>query len=164
MLRGANEQLEPGSANAGQLFGAHAQWLRRVLRSWLGTVEIDDVVQETFHRLLKYPLAKPVRAPRALLLKIAVNVAAADYKRAARRRSVETESQSIAVPLSDEAESAALKQLVLSLPETYRDTFLMSRFLGLTHHEIAQRQGISVKTVEWRVSKAMALCRRRLEG
>jgi RNA polymerase sigma-70 factor (ECF subfamily) len=51
-----------------------------------------------------------------------------------------------------------VKELILSIPEAYRDVFVLSRFQGLTYEEIATRCGLSVKSVEWRLGKAIAHC------
>ena len=47
-----------------------------------------------------------------------------------------------------QTESVLLGELIASLPLTCRDTFLLSRFAGLSYEDIARRQGISVKAVE----------------
>ena len=47
---------------------------------------------------------------------------------------------------------------LLALPEAERQVLLMSRFEGMPHAAIARALGISVKTVEWRMSRALARC------
>jgi RNA polymerase sigma-70 factor (ECF subfamily) len=56
-----------------------------------------------------------------------------------------------------------LKQIVLSMPPLYRDIFVLSRFGGMSYPEIAAARGLSVKTVEWRMSKALEHCVARLD-
>ena len=48
------------------------------------------------------------------------------------------------------------------LPEQCRTIFQMSRFEDLKYREIAERLGISVKTVETQMSKALRILRTRL--
>mgnify|MGYP003779502545 CR=1 FL=1 len=50
----------------------------------------------------------------------------------------------------------------MAMPPLYRDTFMLNRLEGYTYVEIAERLGISVKTVEYRMSRALALCRKAL--
>jgi RNA polymerase sigma-70 factor (ECF subfamily) len=57
---------------------------------------------------------------------------------------------------------AAMRQAVADLPEEVRETFLMSRVDGLTYAEIASALGLSVKTVEARMGRALRLVRERL--
>jgi RNA polymerase sigma-70 factor (ECF subfamily) len=49
------------------------------------------------------------------------------------------------------------------MPPLYRDIFVLNRFGGMTYPEIARARGISVKTVEWRMSKALEHCASRLD-
>lgn len=49
------------------------------------------------------------------------------------------------------------------LPDTYRDTFKLSRFGELTNVEVAQKLGVSVKTVEYRISQALKILRVKLK-
>ena len=57
-----------------------------------------------------------------------------------------------------------LEQIIVDLPQNLRDVFLLSRFRRMTNHDIAEHLGISVKTVEWRMSKAMEHCMTKLRG
>ncbi|CAL1517682.1 RNA polymerase sigma-70 factor [Chitinophaga sp. MM2321] len=49
---------------------------------------------------------------------------------------------------------------VSSLPEKTQQIFLLNREHGLTYQEIAQQLGVSVKTVEYHISKALRILSR----
>lgn len=49
------------------------------------------------------------------------------------------------------------------LPETYRQTFEMSRKDGMTHKEIAAKLGVSHQTINYRLGKALEILRRELK-
>jgi len=55
-----------------------------------------------------------------------------------------------------------LISLVKSMPERRRMIFEMSRLEGLRYHDIAEKLGISLKTVEIQMSKALEFMRERL--
>ena len=67
---------------------------------------------------------------------------------------------------TDHLEEQELEQRIYdalqSLPEKCREVFTMSRFDGLKYKEIAEKLGISVKTVETQMSKALKILREKL--
>lgn len=56
-----------------------------------------------------------------------------------------------------------VNQAMSRLPEKTRRIFLMSRMGDLSHKEIAERTGLSVKTVEFHITKAIKLLRNYLK-
>jgi RNA polymerase sigma-70 factor (ECF subfamily) len=58
--------------------------------------------------------------------------------------------------------SLQIKKTLENMPEKMRDVFIMNRDLELTYPQIAANQGVSVKTVEYRISKALAILRKNL--
>lgn len=56
-----------------------------------------------------------------------------------------------------------IQKAIENLPETYRETFAMSRFGEKTNVQIAEKLGISVKTVEYRISQALKILRLKLK-
>lgn len=56
-----------------------------------------------------------------------------------------------------------IDQTISTLPDDLRETFLLSRFEELPYKEIAEKQLISIKTVEARITKALRILRRELK-
>ena len=62
---------------------------------------------------------------------------------------------------TQELESRIIEALG-SLPTRCKEIFMLSRFEGISYAEIAERLGISVKTVETQMSKALRILRGKL--
>lgn len=52
-----------------------------------------------------------------------------------------------------------IEEVISKLPAEVIETFKLSRFEDLTYREIADKQGISIKTVEARISKGLRILR-----
>jgi RNA polymerase sigma-70 factor, ECF subfamily len=57
-----------------------------------------------------------------------------------------------------------INNAINKLPTVCREVFLMNRFEGLKPAEIAERKGISVRTVETHIGKALKILRGELSG
>lgn len=136
------------------LYRTHSGWLRRRILSRFGDVMADDIVQETYIRIAPYQAQGVIRQPKALLLKIAVSLIAEEGRRMQRRNRLAHQTTPWTEAPS-QTETVLLKQLILGLPQPERDIFMLSRFGGLTNEQIAGRLGLSVKTVERRISRAL---------
>ncbi|WP_162997985.1 RNA polymerase sigma factor [Brevundimonas lutea] len=154
-----------GSATLSELYRRHAGWLVRRLRARWGA-EADDIVQDSFVRLSRYDDSTSIGSPRALLIRIASNLAADRARRASHRASpsLGTEGLKPEGISGGQYESTLLREVVADMPEHLRDVFLLSRIAGFRHREIAQRLGISEKTVEWRLARALTWCVERMRG
>ena len=58
--------------------------------------------------------------------------------------------------------NAAIQKAVAGLPDRCREVFQLSRVQGLTYDEIARTMGISIKTVEAQMGKALRVLREEL--
>lgn len=140
-------------------------WLSRRLRHRLGSqCDVDDLVQESFIRFGRYDRQSRSRHPRALLIRIAGNLVT-DEQRRARARGIDCqealEEQVLGPRLltaADQEATLALKRAILNLPADIREVFILARFSPMTQVEIGQALRISVKTVEWRLAKAVRMC------
>ena len=61
-----------------------------------------------------------------------------------------------------QALAAAVERWIAELPDRRREVFELSRYERLTYQDIAERLGISVKTVETQMSRALRHLRERL--
>jgi len=56
-----------------------------------------------------------------------------------------------------------IEKAINDLPENYKETFTLSRFGEQTNVQIAAMQGISVKTVEYRITQSLKILRVKLK-
>jgi RNA polymerase sigma factor (sigma-70 family) len=142
----------------GTLYRRHNNWLVAFLRRRFNSQDAEDLAQDAYLRALDGQVQ--IRNPRAFLAQVARR-AAADQGRQDNARStavVEHLRRQSLVTGSDETDVLALKQAILALPPKLREVFLLSRFVGLTYAEIANRCGVSVDTVQDRMTKAQTMC------
>ncbi|TNE48330.1 MAG: RNA polymerase sigma-70 factor [Bacteroidetes bacterium] len=129
----------------------------------------QDLVQEVFVELWRKRSTIEIHTSlRAYLRRAAIN-RALNYIKVNRRTVLEeTDSWKDTADLSsDEIQQQArqegledaLRQAIEELPEKCRLVFSLSRFEQLSHKEIAEQLGISTKTIENQITKAMRLLR-----
>lgn len=145
------------------------------LRQRLRTPEdANDVAQEAYIRMMQYQNSRQIRSPSSMLFRIAINVAN-DLGRSEQVRRVSDQCSLEAVELisdtpSPEREISAKQELELlraaieELPPKCRQVFLLSRVRRMTYPEIAVHCGISVKMVEKHISRALAVCMKKVGG
>ncbi|MFK0299570.1 RNA polymerase sigma factor [Brevundimonas sp. NPDC090276] len=160
---GADPERRTGSEarSAEILAGWHARydrWLAAQIRRRFSGQSGEDIAQETWLRLAACADVEAIQRPKAFLLRVATNLAVGQ----ARRRAVADRFVAVTPPVvqaeADQLEAVFLRQIVLDLPQSLRDVFLLSRVGGLTNSQIAEQLGISQKTVEWRMTRALARC------
>lgn len=157
----STEEAARAIRNLADLYERYAPWLARRLRR-AGATCVEDLVQETYLRIATYStLGRSVAYPKAMLLTVATNLSKDWAKKRYKRQISEARRDSSCVNghhVADAEHSILIKQIILGLPEPLRDVFVMSRVGGLSNAQIAERLGISPKTVEWRMTKALAHC------
>ena len=133
-------------------------WLQSRLIGIFGRSSAEDIAQQTWLAIARSDAAMSVQNPKAFLLTVARNAAYDDVRKGRRVSAADDiEIGSLSVP-DDQLEAVFLRQVILSLPQPLRDVFVLSRFGGLTNAQIAEHLGITPKTVEWRMTKALAHC------
>lgn len=152
---------------------SYGDLVRHVAQRFKGRADADDVIQDTYLRVRNMPSDTPIQNPQAYLFRMANNVAV-DHVR--RRNALERHISPIEFPDVGSGEVSvdrvidyrqrltALERVVADLPARQREAFLMHKFDGLSHQEIAAELGITRSAVEKLIMKALATCRDRLDG
>lgn len=158
----------------------HAKWFAEevqphepVLRAYLqarfpSLPDHDDLVQETYTRVLRVRAAGEIRSVRALLFATARN-AAIDLFRRRRLAPLEVvtdpttscvleEAPGVPEIVSQRQELAILADAVRALPERCRQVILLRYLDALSYKEIAERLGISTETVKTQLTRGLRAC------
>jgi RNA polymerase sigma-70 factor (ECF subfamily) len=115
-----------------------------------------DTLQEIFTRLWQNRRSlDPDKSVKAYLYRIAHNLLVDNLRKEDQIQSHRTDAQSVDSPESDLESRLDVQTAVDSLPDDLRIAFLLNRYQGLKYSEIAEIYGISVKTVESRISRAL---------
>lgn len=133
-------------------------------------VDVDDVVQEAYRRILDVRRNKTIEHPRGLLFTIARNAATDLFRKHSASRTIsvteidtlhvidDTNSPNEVLGRSDDVE--ILNQAIRALPKRCRQILILRKLENLSHREIAERMGITVHTVESQLTKGLKKCQR----
>ncbi|MFA4952348.1 RNA polymerase sigma factor [Brevundimonas sp.] len=146
-------------ARLDRLYRRYSSWLEARLRRRYGA-DAEDIVQDAWLKIAPLEATLDIRHPKAFLLTLATNLARSRGRQADRRYELLELNMTpgAAGHAGGQAEALELEELILGLPQPLRDVFVLSRFVGLTNLQISEQLGISPKTVEGRMTKALAHC------
>lgn len=65
-------------------------------------------------------------------------------------------------PLLDNELAQQIERAIHNLPDGIRETFMLNRFESLSYQQIAKQENVSIKTIEYRISKALTILRKDL--
>jgi RNA polymerase sigma-70 factor (ECF subfamily) len=161
------EQDRLHRAYAGALFEQYSGLLQRFLRRRIDdTEEAADLVQDVYLRLVRTRDLQRIAHPKAFLFQTATNllrddrrgkqVRRADHSQHALHRLHATETPTPERVLEGRQRLRAFEQALAELSPRCREVFLLARYDGLTHPQIARRLGITVSGVEKHIVKAIA--------
>lgn len=148
----------------------HLAALRRFIARRVSDSElVEDLVQESYARMLARSDGDPIQQPQAYLFRVAGNLMADIYRRDPTHGQVHSFDVDD-IPVRPEQEDAPrladlqqqFEQALAELPSRCRDVFIMRRFDDLDTSEVATRMGISHRMVQKYLSRAVAHLHTRL--
>jgi RNA polymerase sigma-70 factor (ECF subfamily) len=144
-------------------------WLRR---RTLGGLEIEDVVQETYARLVAAESVTHVHDAKSYAFQVAGSVVI-DHLRRMKvvpissvpdldYLEVVSDDPSPERQVIDRDELNRLAHMIADLPARVREVFVLRRVHGLSQREVAERLGLSESTVEKHMSRGFLIMLERL--
>jgi RNA polymerase sigma factor (sigma-70 family) len=165
--------MPPPDSELGLWFAEHVQPHEAMLRAWLKRrfehqLEIDDIVQEAYMRVLRAREGGAMPSPKAFLFTTARNLALDRLRRHDVSRTdlmgeidslhVLDECTGIPETVARNQELALLTEAVQSLPARCRQILTLRKLYGLSHREIAQKLGLSESTVSNQITIGIEKC------
>jgi RNA polymerase sigma factor (sigma-70 family) len=157
-----------------QIFRHRAALHRYLQRFTSGAEDVEDLVQETYVRMYALRDYRKIESPRALLFRIAHNMA---VERARRQSTQATDSvadldllnvYSTEAPADEQIDARqkfeSFCAAVDRLPPLCRRVFVLRKVYRLSHDEIAEVLGVSHSTIEKHVAKGLVRCRDYMRG
>ena len=164
---------QPHPIETTRWFAEEVQPYEPALRAYLhgrfpSLVDQDDIVQDTYARLLRARAAGTIRHPKAFLFTTARNTAL-DFFRRKRgialddvthfdESSVLEDRPDVVELVSREQELEILADAVRALPDRCRQVIMLRYLDGLAYKEIAVQLNVSPETVKSQLAKGMRRC------
>ncbi len=130
-----------------------------------------DLVQESYARVLAVrDTGRAMPEPRALLYQTARRLIIDRHRRQALRLHDDiddADAAQLAAPAHLQPESVyaqeqnarAFVAVIEALPPRCREAFVLNRFEGLSHQQVAERMGISKNMVAQHITRALLACK-----
>lgn len=143
----------------------HESSLKAYLHRSFQVQDVEDVVQESYLRMLKARAAQPIQSAKAFLFQVARHVTL-DLLRRGKASPIETVGDLSALPVMEDkrgvAESVSMKEKVqvlagalVTLPPACREVVMLRKLKGLSRKETAARLGIDEKTVDEQLARGV---------
>ena len=164
---------QSSAAEQARWFAEEVQPIELPLRAYLSrslpsSADVDDVIQDSYIRLLKAKEKGTIRRPKPFLFAIARNVVRDFLQRKTKTDAIPiTENTALPVLENDNdlvesvcrrQELALLTEAIKLLPERCREVILLRKIKGLSQREIAELLGIAEHTVESLAVKGVRRC------
>jgi len=165
--------MPPQDTETARWFAEHLQVYETMLRAWLHSrfpqiTDFDDIIQESYARVLAARTKREVRSPKAFFFATARNLAYDHFRKLSVTESnylgefdelsVLDEKADITETVARNQEIEFMTQAIQSLPDRCRQVLTLRNVYGLSHKEIAEQLGISARTVEAQVATGIKRC------
>jgi RNA polymerase sigma-70 factor (ECF subfamily) len=165
--------VPPQDPEIARWFTEHLHVHEAMLRAWLHSrfpqiTDFDDIIQEAYSRVLVARSQRTLLAPKAFFFATARNLAYDHFRKSSvlmpnvlrefDELSVLDETVDIPETIARNEEIELMTQAIQTLPDRCRQVLTLRNVYGLSHKEIAEQLGLSIRTVETQVTVGIKRC------
>jgi RNA polymerase sigma factor (sigma-70 family) len=144
--------------------------VRSIMKMSVEQQDVDDILQETFIRVLDSDTKNQIKSPKGYLFVVSRNL----VLKKLMQQSKEIHTELDDALLEDDVENSVEKELyqklkferfskvLNSLPEKNRRAILLRKLYCLSHKEIAKKMNVSVSSVEKYIATGLKQCKQSL--
>lgn len=152
------------------------QQIRAYAAKKVGQQEAEDFVHDAYLQLLQREQSDAVRDPKAFLFRVIANLSIDAWRKSNRKTALQQDNENIEFealacqqPGPEALTSSSLEftnflSILDELPELARHAFILNKVDGLTHAEIADRLGVSTRSIQRYLVEAMEHFADRMEN
>ncbi|MFT5759432.1 MAG: RNA polymerase sigma factor (sigma-70 family) [Alteromonadaceae bacterium] len=144
--------------------------VRSIMKMSVEQQDVDDILQETFIRVLHSDAKQQIKSPKGYLFVVSRNLVLKKLVQQSKEMHTELDEALIDNDVDNTVEKELYQKLkferfsnvLSSLPEKNRRAILLRKLYCLSHKEIAKKMNISVSSVEKYIATGLKQCKQSL--
>lgn len=144
--------------------------VRSIMKMSVEQQDVDDILQETFIRVLHSDAKQQIKSPKGYLFVVSRNLVLKKLTQQSKEIHTELDDAILESEAEDTVEKELYQKLkferfskvLSSLPEKNRRAILLRKLYCLSHKEIAKKMDVSVSSVEKYIAAGLRQCKQSL--
>jgi RNA polymerase sigma-70 factor (ECF subfamily) len=144
--------------------------VRSIMKMSVKQQDVDDILQETFIRVLNSDAKQQINSPKGYLFVVSRNLVLKKLTQQSKEIDTEIDDALLENDVDNTVEKELYQKLKFerfievlnSLPEKNRRAILLRKLYCLSHKEIAKKMNLSVSSVEKNIAQGLKQCKKSL--
>ncbi|PCI63480.1 MAG: hypothetical protein COB35_00040 [Gammaproteobacteria bacterium] len=144
--------------------------VRSIMKMSVEQQDVDDILQETFIRVLHSDAKQQIKSPKGYLFVVSRNLVLKKLMQQSKEIHTELDDALLENDIDNTVEKELYQKLkfkrfskvLSSLPEKNRRAILLRKLYCLSHKEIAKKMNVSVSSVEKYIATGLKQCKQSL--
>ena len=144
--------------------------VRSIMKMSVEQQDVDDILQETFIRVLDSDAKQEIKSPKGYLFVVSRNLVLKKLMQQSKEIHTELddalteddEENTVEKDLYQKLKFERFNKVLSSLPEKHRRAILLRKLYCLSHKEIAKKMDVSVSSIEKYIAQGLKQCKQSL--